>query len=289
MFYKNLLLTGLNEDQWQWDFTTLGVLPKKESTLRGTLRSKSDGIWVGEGFLREVVPLAREFGFECQVVSTLIDGESIAPGHRIAELSGSARFILAIERPLLNLMAFASGIATKTKVLVDRVKKRSEFLELKKIPKVCATRKILPHYRDLSIYSVLAGGGYSHRVHLAGGILIKENHLTLAGGVLKAVDRTKKTVPHGLKIEVEVKNLSELREAIEAKADAILLDNFNPSQVSHAVQEVQRSDCSVLLEVSGGIQESNIEDYVIEGVDVISVGALTHNVKALDTSFVVDP
>src|SRR5690606_37963643 len=155
-------------------------------------------------------------------------------------------------------------------------------------PRVTSTRKILPYYRDVAIAAVMAGGGFAHRVSLDGGALIKENHIAAAGGIRAAIRGARAVAPHLLKIEIEVRNLKELREAVDAGADVIRLDNFSTKSVREAVDLVEESHRSPLIECSGGITEETIGNYAIPGVHVLSIGGLTHSVKAIDLSLLVD-
>ena len=148
------------------------------------------------------------------------------------------------------------------------------------------TRKTLPGYRDLAIQATLLGGASPHRYNLSGGLLLKENHISAAGGIAQAVSAARKTAPHLLKIEIEVRSLAELKEALASGAEVIMLDNFSPSQVKEALK--LKPTQGVQFEVSGGMNLATVKDYAIEGVDVISVGSITHSVKALDLSLLMD-
>ena len=150
-----------------------------------------------------------------------------------------------------------------------------------------ATRKTLPGYRDLAVHAVICGGGYSHRVSLAGGVLIKENHIASAGGVAEAIRGVQSVAPHGLKCEVEVRSMDELKQAVAAGAEGVLLDNFTPAQIRDGIKFVRGSGKSVFIEASGGLNESNISDYVIDGVNILSSGSLTHSVQAIDLSLLI--
>ncbi|HTL13126.1 MAG TPA: nicotinate-nucleotide diphosphorylase (carboxylating), partial [Bdellovibrionota bacterium] len=155
-------------------------------------------------------------------------------------------------------------------------------------PRVAPTRKTLPHYRDLALFAVRAGGGHPHRVNLAGGVLIKENHVAAAGGMARAVEGARRTAPHGLKIEAEVRNRQELDEALAAGADGVLLDNFAPKQAIEAARAAKKKNSRVLVEISGGVSEETAGSYVDAAVDVISSGSLTHSPKALDISMLLE-
>ena len=162
--------------------------------------------------------------------------------------------------------------------------------ELKNPPRLTGTRKTLPGYRDLAVQSSLIGGAHPHRYNLSGGLLIKENHIAAAGSIVHAISNAREVAPHLLKVEIEVKNITELREAIAAGAEVIMLDNFTPEQIREAIKlkPARTSGTGVLFEVSGGINLSNISDYAIEGLDVISVGSITHSVKSIDLSLLVN-
>jgi len=194
-----------------------------------------------------------------------------------AEVEGAAASILTAERVALNFLGRLSGVATLTARYVAAVKGTGV--------RILDTRKTTPGLRVLEKRAVALGGGTNHRAGLDDGILIKDNHIAAAGNVTEAVTRAKTDVPHGLKVEVEVQNLDELDEAVAAGADAILLDNMDPETVQTAMT---RAGGKVLLEASGGITLDNIAEYARTGVDLISVGALTHSVRAIDISLEVE-
>jgi nicotinate-nucleotide pyrophosphorylase (carboxylating) len=161
-------------------------------------------------------------------------------------------------------------------------------------PRITATRKTLPGYRDLALEGVLAGGGMSHRYHLAGGLLLKENHMALVGGVEPAVRLARAHAPHVFRVECEVRNSEELAQALRAGAEVVMLDNFSSEEVSRALQQIRdycRAETRSALpwvEVSGGLSEKNISRYVQPGVSLFSSGSLTHSVDAVDLSLLVD-
>jgi nicotinate-nucleotide pyrophosphorylase (carboxylating) len=291
--YKSLLKVGLTDDGWPWDWTTLGSVKDPSKKVRAQIIAKAPGIWAGSSLVAAVEALAKEIGADAGIQSqgfftakSLVkDGAFVKAGQRVCEWSGHSNLILALERPFLNLASYVSGIATATHELVTIVKKACP----KKTPRVTCTRKTLPGYRDLAIYGLQAGGGHPHRVSLSGGVLIKENHIAAAGSIAQAIAGCRGVAPHGLKIEVEVTSLQELDEAIEAMAEVIMLDNFSVTDVKKALLVIDRvKNARPVIEVSGGLHASNIEHYAIPGIDVLSVGALTHSVKALDLSLLVD-
>jgi nicotinate-nucleotide pyrophosphorylase (carboxylating) len=211
------------------------------------------------------------------------DGDRLAVGSVLAEVDGPARPILAAERVALNLLMRLSGIATLTSGYVEAVAETGA--------RITDTRKTTPGLRFLEKAAVRAGGGTNHRAGLDDGILIKDNHLALAGGVTEAVRRAKghPGAPHLLKVEVEVESLEALEEAMQAGADAVLLDNMTPEEVRHAVELARRENPGLLVEVSGGINLQTVRSYAEAGPDLVSVGALTHSVSAADISLEVEP
>lgn len=278
-FWKQSLESGLREDGWPWDWTARGSV--RESPVTARMVAKSSGVWVGKAMASAVERITGA----SLVQEVLDDGSRFEPGMTLARWQGPASWVLALERPALNLAAFASGIATQTARLIEIVR----AADLKNPPRVTSTRKTLPGYRDLSIGAVIAGGGHPHRVSLSGGVLIKENHVAAAGGIAAAVAGIRMIAPHGLRLEVEVRDADELLQALDCRADAVLLDNFSPDQVRDALNRIRsHANSLVCVEVSGGIHEGNIQGYVQEGVHVISVGSLTHTVRPADFSMLVD-
>lgn len=289
---KELLLRGLTDDGYALDWTSMGAASastqkKKPSTAK--IVAKSGGIFFGEKIARAAEAVSREIDLPFTVKALVRDGEPVKKGTKVLEWKGSSTGILVLERPFLNLASYLGGIATRTRSLVDLVD--AEW-KLKKAtadrPRVTSTRKILPHYRDVGIAAVIAGGGFPHRVSLAGGILIKENHVAAAGGIRAAIRGVRKVAPHLLKIEIEVRNLKELNFALAEDAEVIMLDNFAPSEVERAVTLVRNAGLSPIIECSGGITEETIRSYAIPGVHVLSIGGLTHTVTALDLSLLMD-
>jgi nicotinate-nucleotide pyrophosphorylase (carboxylating) len=197
----------------------------------------------------------------------------------VATYSGSAASLLAAERTALNFVQRLSGTATLARAFVDAAAGSAL--------RIADTRKTTPGFRLLEKYAVRVGGASNHRYDLGSGVLIKDNHVAVAGGVGAAVRRTRGNVPHGLKIEVEVDSLDQLEEALDAKADIILLDNFSLADIERAVARVRAHATNAprpLLEVSGGVTLQKIPDLARTGVDIVSVGALTHSAPAADLS-----
>jgi len=204
------------------------------------------------------------------------DGMQVSSGERICTISGKLSAIIKAERTALNFIQRMSGIATLTRQYVDQVGQLNA--------KVVDTRKTAPGLRLMDKYAVTMGGGFNHRLGLFDGILIKDNHIAAAGSIAKAVSLAREKAPHTIKIEVEVEDLPGLEEAIQAGADMVLLDNMSPEQIRQAVDLAGKK---VLLEASGGIKLDNIREIAETGVDLISVGALTHSARAVDLSLEV--
>jgi nicotinate-nucleotide pyrophosphorylase (carboxylating) len=199
------------------------------------------------------------------------DGDRVAPGTRLADVAGAAGGILTAERVALNFLCHLSGIATETQAFVEAVRPYPVA--------IVDTRKTLPGLRAVQKYAVRAGGGGNHRFGLDDAVLIKDNHVALAGGIGAAIEAVRANVGHLVKIEVEVDTLDQLAEALRFPIDAVLLDNMTPEQVREAVQ---RTAGRVLLEASGGVTLATVATLAATGVDLISSGALTHSARALD-------
>jgi nicotinate-nucleotide pyrophosphorylase (carboxylating) len=284
--FRALLEEGLREDGFALDWTSLRL--KRNRKVRAKIVAKADGLFYGADLFRAAASVSKDIDLPFSVKTLVQDGARVKTGTALVELSGSAAGILALERPALNLAGYLSGIATRTRVFVDQVstdwaKKKNAGLP----PRITSTRKILPHYRDVAIGAVMAGGGFPHRVNLSGGVLIKENHIAAAGGIRQALTAARSAAPHGLKIEIEVRNLSELKQALAERAEIVMLDNFTPELVRNALALVEESDRPPLIECSGGITESTVSAYAIPGVHILSVGGLTHSVNAFDLSLLL--
>lgn len=291
-FFDSLIEQGLKDDGQPWDFTTIGALQgldPKRATLQAAWVAKAHGIWAGEKVLSGVSRLS-----SIEVLGKVVQGARLKKGDVICTWRGPARELLAFERPALNLASYVCGIATRTDECVGRVGKAwkklgSKLTQSFEMPRVTSTRKILPHYRDVCFEGVLAGGGALHRTDLTSGILIKENHIAACGSIKKAITQCRSVAPHTLKVEIEVRNQDELIEAINSRADIVMLDNFKPSQVKAALKMIQKSGLvKPTIEISGGVTLESISDFVIPGVDLISMGSLTHSVTAFDISMLFD-
>ena len=269
---ERILKSALAEDVGSGDVTSLSTVPPGR-TISGRYIAKEDGVLCG----LEVV--ARAFALlDDSIAFTALaaDGDRVRKGDVIATVSGDARAILAGERVGLNLLQHMSGVATQTARAVAAVAGTGA--------KIVDTRKTTPGLRVLDKYAVRMGGGGNHRFNLADGVLIKDNHIVAASGIAAAVAAARARAPHSLKIEVEVETLEQLREALEAGADIIMLDNMPTETMREAVRLVAGR---ALTEASGNMgdkTDAELRAVAETGVDLISIGALTHSVKALDIS-----
>jgi nicotinate-nucleotide pyrophosphorylase (carboxylating) len=263
----------LAEDVGVGDVTASAIIPQK-CDVQAEVIAKADGIIAG---LEEATILAESMGLK--VDAKVADGDKVKNKQVLMALQGDARSILSVERTLLNLLSRMSGIATKTHSLSEQLKKT------KVKARVAATRKSAPGLLYFDKKAVAIGGGDPHRLHLDDMILIKDNHLAIVGSVEEAVKKAKANASFSKKIEVEVTSLQDSLKAAEAGADIIMLDNFSPKQAKEAGEKLRKAGYNtVLLEVSGGITADNLLEYASAQVDIISMGELTHSVKALDIS-----
>jgi nicotinate-nucleotide pyrophosphorylase (carboxylating) len=253
------------EEDIGWRDLTSSILEDVEAI--GVISAKEEGVLCGIQVAREVFKILQE---DCQFKPLLKDGDSFTKGSTIAEIKGKAKALLGGERVALNFLQHLSGIATLTRKFVEKIKGTKA--------KILATRKTIPLLRALEKYAVEVGGGYSHRFALYDGILIKNNHIAIIGDIREAIRRAKEMFPY-YKIEIEAGNLEEVKEAIEAGADIILLDNMSIEEIREAVRIAQGK---VMLEASGGVSLDNVRQIAETGIDFISIGALTHSAKAID-------
>lgn len=268
----------LAEDIGRGDVTTQACIPLNTKGV-GFFLAKENliicGLQVAEAVFLSLDPESPPLETSYQ------DGDEVKAGIAFAVQRGYADTLLAGERTALNLLQRLSGIATMTRQYVKAVEGTSA--------KIIDTRKTTPGLRMLEKYAVKVGGGKNHRLGLDDGVLIKDNHIALAGSVKRAVESVKSLVGHLHKIEVEISNWAQLREAVEAGADAILIDNQTPEEVRKLVEMARALNPNVLIEVSGGITLENARSYAEAGVDLISVGKLTHSVRSVDISFKIHP
>jgi len=269
---EEALRAWLREDRGQGDLTSLLVVPE-DLEGEAVILAKEGGVLAGLWVAERVFALADP---RTAFTPLVAEGARVAEGTEVARVRGPLRGILAGERLALNLLQRLSGIATLTRAYVEALAgTKAQILD---------TRKTTPGLRALEKYAVRVGGGRNHRYGLFDGILLKENHVRAAGGVGEAVRRAKARAPHYLKVEVEVRSLEELEEALEAGADLILLDNFPLEALREAVRRVGGR---VPLEASGNMTLERAKAAAEAGVDYVSVGALTHSAKALDLSLLV--
>lgn len=264
-----LIDLALEEDIRQGDLTTESIGVHGSATGRIICRQAVVvcGLPVARWVVERVDPQLR-------LTTRVQEGRLLSPGSELASLDGPQASILLVERTLLNFLMRMCGVATMTHRLVGAVQgTRARIID---------TRKTLPGWRVLDKYAVRTGGGGNHRMDLASGILIKDNHIAACGGsVTEAVRRARTAAPHSLRVEVEVESMQQASEALAAGAEVLLLDNMTPEQVEQVARAVGQQ---TLLEVSGGVTEQTVRAYADAGVHLISVGALTHSAPAVDLS-----
>ncbi|HUV04622.1 MAG TPA: carboxylating nicotinate-nucleotide diphosphorylase [Armatimonadota bacterium] len=271
---KEIIRRALDEDIGSGDITTSLTVPP-ESVCRAKIVAKEEGVIAGLDVAALVFAQVAERYSDKEPVfrSEVADGAPVRPGDVAAEITGSTAVILTGERTALNFLQRMSGIATKTAGLVELVKHT--------VAKVTDTRKTTPGLRILEKYAVRVGGGRNHRFGLYDAVLIKDNHIRAAGSITEAVRAAKSGAPHGIKIEVEADTIEQVKLALDAGAEMILLDNMDLATLRQAVALCKGK---AVTEGSGGVTEQNIAAIAETGVDLISVGALTHSAKALDLS-----
>ncbi len=251
------------------DVTSESVVPKgtkARMVIRARAAGRIAGLLAAETAFKLVDPATR-------VSLELEDGRDARAGDALARVEGEARAILAAERVALNFLGHLSGVATATKALVDATAGTRA--------KICCTRKTTPGLRAMEKYAVRAGGGVNHRFGLSDGVLIKDNHLAVAGSIARAVERARARVGHMMKIEVEIDSLAMLDEALAAGVDAVMLDNMSLEDMAQAVKRVAGK---VVLEASGNVTRERVRAIAETGVDLISSGAITHSAPALDVA-----
>jgi nicotinate-nucleotide pyrophosphorylase (carboxylating) len=271
---------ALDEDLGRGDITSRAVI-RAGARGRGSFTAKQDLVLAG---LEVADAVFNSFDFNLQIESAAGDGDRMKAGKVFARVSGEAQVLLSAERVALNFLQRLSGIATLTSRYVEAIAGTGAT--------IVDTRKTTPGLRLLEKYAVTVGGGRNHRMGLDDGVLIKDNHLALAGGVTEAVRRAREAAGHLHKIEVEVATLEQVEEALRARADILLLDNMSTEMIGRAVEIVRQHEKGArrtLTEASGGITLENVRAYAEAGVDLISVGALTHSAPAVDISFKIKP
>lgn len=275
---KRAALVGfLNEDIGTGDITSNLLIPE-ENISKGTIVCKDSGKSIIVSGLSEAKIIFGICG--CEATLLVNDGAKIAKGTNVLTLEGSSRSILKGERTALNFLMRMSGISTRTNQFIEKLGK------LSKTVRISSTRKTAPGLRYFDKKSVVIGGGISHRVRLDQLILIKDNHIAVVGSVKRAIEKARSVYGNKRKIECEVNNFNGIVEAIKSGADIIMLDNFKPEEVKESLNRVRKLDLRdrIIIEVSGGINLSNIYEYAVAKPDVISIGSLTHSVQAIDFS-----
>jgi nicotinate-nucleotide pyrophosphorylase (carboxylating) len=274
--YIDLVIkNALAEDIGDGDVTTSAVIPKGHRT-KALFIAKENCIIAGLPFAKRAFEL-----IDPKVKFRMLkkDGSRLTKGYSFASVAGNTRSILLAERVSLNLLQRLSGIATLTNKYVTAVKRyRTRIVD---------TRKTAPGLRFFDKYAVRTGGGYNHRFGLYDGILIKDNHIEAAGGIINAVDHARRKAGPSLQVEVEVRSIREVRSALKAVADIIMLDNMTLKSMKKSVELIRSEGSKTLIEASGGINIVNVRSVASTGVDLISIGALTHSAGAIDLSMKV--
>jgi nicotinate-nucleotide pyrophosphorylase (carboxylating) len=281
LFENSYILTSiaefLSEDLGRGDITTQACVAP-DVRAQGKFLAKENLVVCGLDVAEAVFLHLDEESPEIE--TTITEGDAVESGTVFATLRGYADVLLAGERTALNLIQRMSGIATLTRQYVKAVEGTGA--------QIVDTRKTTPGLRMLEKYAVTVGGGKNHRLGLDDGVLIKDNHIALAGGITEAVTLAKKMVGHLHKIEVEISNWAQLREAVEAGADIVMLDNQTPEEAAKLVEMARQLNPHVLIEASGGMELDRVRGYADAGVDLISVGKLTHSARAVDISFKIN-
>ena len=272
IYVDNLIKTALLEDINYCDVTTDYLIPA-EQMGEGKFVAKADGIVCGVDVAVGVFEMLDE-NVKYEILKK--DGDEVKKGDEILKLSGKTTALLKGERTALNLIQHMSGIATAAHTAMKLVEGTKAT--------IADTRKTLPGMRPLQKYAVMTGGAKNHRYNLSDAAMLKDNHIDAAGGITNAINKLRTKIGHMTKIEVETRNLDELREALDAKADIIMLDNMSPELMKQAVEI---TNGRAVLEASGGITNETIRAVAESGVDIISIGALTHSVKAFDISMYI--
>lgn len=270
---KSVIEYALNEDIGNGDITTNSLIPIDLQT-KATMVAKSTGVIAGLAVAEFVF---RTFSSDITWKTFVNDGDKVSKGDLIVEISGSYRALLTGERVALNFLQRMSGIATMTANYVGALKDYKT--------KILDTRKTVPGLRLLDKYAVKMGGGTNHRIGLYDMVLIKDNHIKIAGGITNAVAQIKKNLPGGIKVEVETTSIKEVQEALAAGVDIIMLDNMSNSTMAESVKII---DGKAKVEASGNMTMERLKEVAATGVDFISIGALTHSVAAFDISMNIE-
>lgn len=269
LYMDDIILNALKEDMPMGDITTDNTVDTAVKA-KAILLARQDAVIAGLDVFERVFEL---LDGSVRFKRNIQDGGRVSKGDIFLEFDGDASVLLKGERTALNFLQHMSGIATRTAEFCSRVKG---------LPvKVTDTRKTVPGLRYLAKYAVRAGGGYNHRMGLSDGVLIKDNHIKAAGGIIKAIQLVRSSVPHTVKIEVETESLEQVREALQGGADIIMLDNMDLKMMSEAVKLINGK---ALTEASGDVHLDTVYDVARTGVDIVSAGELTHTVRAVNIS-----
>jgi len=271
-----LIRLALAEDVGTGDRTTLATIPE-QTLCAARIVAKEDLVLAGGAYAARVF---HHVDPRVRVTQVIDDGAAVTSGTDVLLIEGAARSVLTAERTALNILQRLSGVATLTRRFVDAIAGSDA--------RITDTRKTTPGMRAMQKHAVLAGGGSNHRFGLDSGILIKDNHIAACGSVAAAVERARVTSPHSLRIEVEVRDLSELAMALAAGADIIMLDNMTTAEMSEAVAQSRRRVQPVILEASGNLTLDRVAEVAATGVDLLSVGALTHSARSADLSLLFE-
>lgn len=273
LYIHDIVLNALKEDMPLGDVTTDNIV-QEGNISNAEFLAKQDAVIAGLDVARHVF---ETLDSSVKFTALIEDGDEVKKGDIIARVSGPTIALLKGERTALNFLQRLSAIATMTNRYVLKV----QGLQVK----ITDTRKTTPGLRLLEKYAVNAGGGSNHRFSLSDGVLIKDNHIAAAGGITNAVSRVRENIPHTIKIEVEVESMEEVQEALDCKVDIIMLDNMTNEQMSEAVKLI---DGRALVEASGNMTEETIYDVALTGVDIISIGKLTHSANSVDISMNIE-
>jgi len=269
---------ALIEDIQNGDITSEAIF-SDNFDVTGTFVADVPGVVAGFPVVAEIY---RQLDPKIECACLVPDGNMVNPGAKLIRVTGPVKPILAGERVALNFLRRLSGIATQTSRMV--------LLTTGSHAKIVDTRKTTPGLRMLEKYAVRQGGGINHRFNLADAVLIKDNHIAACGSIAEAVKRARQYIPHTMTIEVETENEAQVLEAVQSGADIILLDNMPPREMARMVKLIRahQGNNKVIIEASGNIDESNVHEVALSGVDIISCGAITHSVKAMDITMHVE-
>ncbi|MCK4755847.1 carboxylating nicotinate-nucleotide diphosphorylase [candidate division WOR-3 bacterium] len=273
--FLKIVKKALKEDIGRGDITTDPIVDQNEQAL-GTIFPKQDGILCGIEIAQMIF---KELDEKIDFQIKLNDGDNFSPGMTIATIIGPASVCLKGERTALNFLQHLSGIATLTRKFVDATKGSVKILD---------TRKTVPGLRIMEKYAVRTGGGHNHRFGLYDMVLIKDNHIEIAGSITKAVAKVRKRRKKAF-VEVEIKTFEELNKALSLKINRVMLDNMSVNQIKQAVEIIRQANPDMEIELSGSMNLSNIKEFSGCGVDFISVGALTHSAPAIDIAMKLKP